>query len=499
MTATARRGNTLHTTINLLPGLSGLPERLRGKRLIMASAFEVYVDDSGSEPQSPIFFLAGFISSVERWAALSNEWDTALGLHPTLDYFKMSEAAGFWEQFSRKRGWNEINRDDRLVTFARIINKYAMFRVSASIRHDFFEKYLLSLPAIERNLAVDSPYIMLAMHFISGATLFAYNKGIREPIDFIFDEQTGFKEELRESWPAYKRLYQLTSKGRQLAPLLGAEPTFLDEKDRKPLQAADLYAWQTRDHYVQNHRFNNQKIIVPMNATLKLLRGVPMDHFPMKEPMLIRQHAALVQAGERIKKNDPSIKLIPAATDRKERRKIRRQTKRQKRKKHNYFGFSLVFSGEEMILLNARSKTSASSASTALAVSMNRFDCSGSSGFGATLCGIIYFSNSPLIHCGFEAEAHQVNLVGNGVRCKENIPKKSASYSSEISIAPFLSTGLPKLNANKFFRQSKLKSRPGAMTAVVPFLSPWASIPPPPSHATSSKLHVQCTLRMAKR
>lgn len=75
----------------------------------MASALEVYVDDSGSEPQGEIFFLAGFISTVERWAAFSNEWDSALGLHPTLDYFKMSEAAGFWEQFSSSRGWNETN------------------------------------------------------------------------------------------------------------------------------------------------------------------------------------------------------------------------------------------------------------------------------------------------------------------------------------------------------------------------------------------------------
>jgi hypothetical protein len=334
VTARARRGGTLHTTINLIPGLSGLPERLRGKRLIMAAAkFEVYVDDSGSEPQSPIFYLGGFISSVECWAALSNEWDSALALSPSLDYFKMSEAAGFREQFSRKRGWNETNRDDRLVTFGRIINKYAMFRVSASIRHDLFEKYLLSLPAVERNLAVDAPYVTLAMHFISGAMTFAYEGGIREPIDFIFDEQIGFKDEIRERWPVYKRLYQLTAKGRQLAPFLGAEPSFLDEKERKPLQAADLYAWQARDHYIQNHRFKNQKIMVPMSPTLKLLRDIPRMHYPMTEALLARQNAGLVRRGERLKKEQPSLKLIPAHPDRKKRRQFRKLTRRLKRKK----------------------------------------------------------------------------------------------------------------------------------------------------------------------
>jgi hypothetical protein len=329
-----RWGSPFHTTINLIPGLSGLPERLCGRRLIMAVArYEVYVDDSGSDPQSKIFYLGGFISTVERWAAFSNEWDSALALMPTLDYFKMSEAGSFRGQFARTRGWNEANREDRLVTFARVINKYAMLRVSASIRHDLFEKYLLNLPAIERNLAVDEPYIPLAMHLISGATLFAYNNGIREPIDFIFDEQAGFKEELRERWPVYKRLYQMTARGRQLAPLLGAEPSFLDEKDRKPLQGADLYAWHARDHYVQNHRFPNQKIVVPMSATMKLLRGIPMDHFPMIEAMLAGQHASLVEHGERIKKEQPSVTLIPAIPDRKKRRQFRKRAKWLKRKK----------------------------------------------------------------------------------------------------------------------------------------------------------------------
>lgn len=298
-----------------------------------AAKFEVYVDDSGSEPQSPIFYFGGFISSVERWAAFSNEWDSALALPPTLDYFKMSEAAGFWEQFSRKRGWNETNRDDRLITFARIINKYAMLRVSASIRHDLFEKYLLSLPAVERNLAVDEPHITLAFHFMSGAIAFAHDQGIREPIDFIFDEQMGFKDEIRARWPIYKSIYQLTAKGRQLAPLLGAEPVFLDEKDRKPLQAADLYAWQARDYYVKNHQFKNQRIMVPLGPTLKLLRGIPRMHYPMSEGMLARQYASLVRRGEQIKKEQPSLKLIPAAADRKARRRIRRHTRRQKLKK----------------------------------------------------------------------------------------------------------------------------------------------------------------------
>jgi Protein of unknown function (DUF3800) len=296
----------------------------------MVAGFEVYIDDSGSEPQGKIFFLGGFISSVESWAAFSNEWDTALALSPTLDYFKMSEASAFKEQFNKRRGWNETNRQDRLTTFARIINKYAMLRVSVSVRYDLFEKYVLALPAIERNLAVDEPYIMLAMHLVTAAIMFAYDKGVRDPIDFVFDDQLGFKTEFRERWPAYKQTYQLSARGRQLAPLIGDEPYFLDEKQRKPLQAADLYIWQARNHYMDNHKFENQKIVVPMNATLKLFRHIPTFHSSMTEAALTRQYDYLVRVGAQIKKGNPLIKLIHAAPDRKERRRVRRRTKRQK-------------------------------------------------------------------------------------------------------------------------------------------------------------------------
>lgn len=297
----------------------------------MASAFEVYVDDSGSEPQGEIFFLAGFIASVEQWAAFSNEWDSALGLRPPLDYFKMSEAAGFWGQFSRKRGWNEQAREDRLVTLARIINKYAKLRVSVSTRHDLFEKYVTSLPATERTFATDEPYVMLAFHLVSVAVMFAHEHGVREPIDFIFDHQSA-EGEVVGNWEQYRKNLQFTPRGRQLLPLMG-DVFFSDEKRRRPLQAADLYVWQARNHYMDNHRFKNQRIVVPMNPIYRMFRGIPPFDAPMTEAVLLRQYNSLVRTGERLKKEQPALKLIAAESDRKLRRNVRKKTRWQKRKK----------------------------------------------------------------------------------------------------------------------------------------------------------------------
>jgi hypothetical protein len=155
---------------------------------------------------------------------------------------------------------------------------------------------------------------------------------VSENLDFIFDHQSA-EDEAGAQWEAYKRSLQMTARGRQLSMLVGEKPIFLDEKVRRPLQAADLYIWQARKHYMDNHRFPNQKIVVPMNPTLKLFRHIPMDHWPMNEKVLAEQYAQLLKVGERITKRDPSIKLVAAETDRRERRKVRRRAKQLKRKR----------------------------------------------------------------------------------------------------------------------------------------------------------------------
>jgi Protein of unknown function (DUF3800) len=293
--------------------------------------FEVYIDDSGSEPQSPIFFLAGFIASVEQWAAFSNEWTTALAQPPKLEYFKTNEAAGLGAhgQFSKKKGWDEAKRDDRLVTLTRIINKYAKLRVSVSIRHDLFEKYMRSLPAVERNLATDSPYVLLFTQIISVAILFADKHGLREPCDFIFDQQCGFSDEAMRHWEIYKLALGNSLRG-DLLPLIGSPPAFRDEKCFLPLQAADLYAWQARNHYLGNHRVKNQTIQIPMNSVLRGLRPIPRFHRSITEAELIRQHASLLKTGEWLVKERPEVSLIPAGRDKKERRRMRRKARKKK-------------------------------------------------------------------------------------------------------------------------------------------------------------------------
>jgi hypothetical protein len=74
-----------------------------------------FADDSGSDrqapdKQSPVFVLAGYVSTVDNWKKFSNEWKAALKSGPReLDYFKMVEAHSLKEQFC---GWTKYDRDE---------------------------------------------------------------------------------------------------------------------------------------------------------------------------------------------------------------------------------------------------------------------------------------------------------------------------------------------------------------------------------------------------
>ncbi len=96
-----------------------------------------YVDDSGSDPTSHVFVLAGFVSTAPRWRAFSNEWDAICAEPPAIDDFKMRLAhrlkgpGTYWGMGTD----DELvhRRDDRLLKLARTISNHAMFSLHCSM------------------------------------------------------------------------------------------------------------------------------------------------------------------------------------------------------------------------------------------------------------------------------------------------------------------------------------------------------------------------------
>jgi hypothetical protein len=106
----------------------------RKTRLLLM--LQIYVDDSG-DAGSTAAFMAGFLSTAERWAAFSDDWKAVLDERPTLKYLKMSEAAACKGEFY---GWASERRDDRMGKFVAAIKKHVDYGVVSAIRAKDFRE-----------------------------------------------------------------------------------------------------------------------------------------------------------------------------------------------------------------------------------------------------------------------------------------------------------------------------------------------------------------------
>jgi hypothetical protein len=309
--------------------LSGNPSGKRENRKLMIFSPQAAIDDSVDQPNRTFLVLAGFISSASNWSAFSDEWQTALHLEPKLDYFKMSEANSLTAQFSKERGWTESERDDRLIILTRIIKKYVLIRIHASIKIADFEKYIAKIPVPQRKMVSDSPYIYLFTKLIAAMAIRSTAYGINEPCDFIFDEQETICDEIWRAWPDVKQIME-DRKRPDLPVFVGSRPKFENDKNFLPLQAADMFANQYRYHLERN----SGRIIVPPRRVLQQLLLIPhkIEHDSTAEE-LARLSNILLKFRDELLERYPAAELFGFADTSRERRLIRKRARRAVKKK----------------------------------------------------------------------------------------------------------------------------------------------------------------------
>jgi hypothetical protein len=246
------------------------------------------LDDSGELDQTinPVFVLAGFIAESESWAAFSYDWRAALDASPSINYFKMVEAANLRDQFE---GWSREQADAKIHRLTPIIKKYTGIRVSISIDKRAFFKHLRSIAFPVRNNNVDKPYCLAFQRVLLEVQrmqlLHSFYFGYKpRPVDFIFDEQGEIGLEAQGTWLTLKRVAErLAQAGKtDFRPCFDAMPKFEDEKSFLPLQASDLYAWHLRRFF-----YNNRRLILPLNSILKEISLIPPIHTHLGEAELV--------------------------------------------------------------------------------------------------------------------------------------------------------------------------------------------------------------------
>lgn len=209
------------------------------KRLLMLQG---YVDDSGSEPSSRTFILAGYVLPASVWELFSDSWDAALRSGRPIDWLHMKDT-GKDEIKGQFSGWSVDEIDAKLLPLGAIINSFSPIALVCRANWSEYKKFRRGSP----NAAlIDNPYKAMFYEIIKimhGVSVRANNL---QSVDFVFDNHGPVGIEAIGWYDEIKDLFPLESQ-----PFFGSTPLFKDDKDVRPLQAADMLAWFMRRKYAQ--------------------------------------------------------------------------------------------------------------------------------------------------------------------------------------------------------------------------------------------------------
>lgn len=202
-----------------------------------------YADESATH-EGQVLVYAGYVARIGDWERLTAEWQACLNDEPKLDYFKMNEAwhrRGKWAVYRRPLDLRQ--RDFRLREFYRIVSAHVLGGVSIVLPIAEFKAAIVARPEVPRQQK--NKHFFLMYNLMHDLLRSSEHLGLDEPIDFVFDNQSRGKEQIFHAWESF-------SKG---APIpkrrLGNAPSFSDDKEVLPLQAADFLAWAVRRNAVK--------------------------------------------------------------------------------------------------------------------------------------------------------------------------------------------------------------------------------------------------------
>jgi hypothetical protein len=200
---------------------------------VSVAVLRAFIDDSGSDRNSPWYVLAGYIGTIEGWGRFDAQWSRVLHQDPRVEYFKSSEAESLRPDW-QWAGVSVGQRNEKVDALIEVIRSCARRPVCVRIRRAFYDTLVRgNVPA-----AWDSPYYFLSTIIVGAAINIEMFDGDGDDIDFVLD-----KDQVHERGFALiaPRVFGMQSVNEKLVNIARQ-----DEKRCIPLQAADLLAWQIR-------------------------------------------------------------------------------------------------------------------------------------------------------------------------------------------------------------------------------------------------------------
>jgi Protein of unknown function (DUF3800) len=199
--------------------------------------YEAYFDDSGTNAQSEIAIAACYVSTRRGWVDFVNEWDLARH-QEGFDTFHMAEFVAPVEQGHQPWcGWDKAKKDRVYKRLANIINENKRIGIGSAIPKAVYD----ALPERIRNYHGSEHYTFAVRMCLMRIMEWRKKSLISLPIQYIFDWETPGTRKHKELSDLMEGVHP------NVKPELGLDGggySFQSRKNCKPLQAADILAWQ---------------------------------------------------------------------------------------------------------------------------------------------------------------------------------------------------------------------------------------------------------------
>ncbi|MGB7554661.1 MAG: hypothetical protein WBM04_09815 [Candidatus Korobacteraceae bacterium] len=221
--------------------LSAMLDRTGADWLI--AMFEAYFDDSGTDHNSEIAVAACYVSTKRGWDDFVKAWDNARW-EEGFEAFHMADFLAPSEQ-QRKPWceWDDTKKDHVYKRLANIVNENKRIGIAAAVPKSIWD----STPEHIRQCYGREHYTFAVRYCILRIAEWRKKSLISLPVQYVFDWEMEKTPKRIEISKILDTMAEYPSVAQAIGLELGGYG-FQHKEKFKPLQAADILAWQMRNH-----------------------------------------------------------------------------------------------------------------------------------------------------------------------------------------------------------------------------------------------------------
>jgi hypothetical protein len=233
---------------------------------------EIYFDDSGTDGGTPVAVAACYVSSKEQWGQFVKSWDK-VRVDEGFDVFHMAEFVAKAEAGHKPFcDWDNTKKERVYGKLASIVNTRARMGFAIAVPKKPFDRFVF--PEFKELYAKDH-YTWAVKSVLGLVENWREKFGITIPMQYVFDRGTLGQQQINDIWIQFEQI----KSAEQKYGIVPRGVMFQDDKVFKPLQAADILAWQMQNHLRRTALIglnpDDPKLVHPGFAILRHKR--PMD------------------------------------------------------------------------------------------------------------------------------------------------------------------------------------------------------------------------------